>query len=202
VENIVIDSFAFLKPKIQDIVAPARFGVERLAYGVVTLHRPSNVDTPEKLALIVQALETIAAQLPLVFPVHPRTRQRFERFGLLDQLKALEGIKLAEPLSYIEFMSLVIDSRLVLTDSGEIQEETSYLGVPCLTLRDNTERPVTVTAGTNRLIKAADLRDAVDSVLGAKARCPCTIDLWDGRTAARVADSLARQAKITSPPIG
>ena len=101
-----------------------------------------------------------------------------------------------EPLSYIEFMSLVSDSRLAITDSGGIQEETSYLGIPCLTLRDHTERPVTVTAGTNRLIKAADLSDAVESVLAGQARSSCTIDLWDGCTAGRVADSLAQHAGI------
>ena len=194
VGNIMIDSFELLAPKIRAADMPAKLGLEKLNYGVVTLHRPSNVDTEEKLALIVAELEAIAARLPLVFPVHPRTRQRLERFGLNAKLEANAAITLADPLSYIEFMSLVIDARLALTDSGGIQEETSYLGIPCLTLRDNTERPVTVTNGTNQLISAAGMRSAVEATLAREPRQNCGIDLWDGRTAGRVAASLKRHA--------
>src|SRR5690606_14929812 len=148
VGNIMIDSFELLKPRILEAGMRAKLGLERRGYGVVTLHRPSNVDRREQLEAIVDRLVDVAKKLPLVFPVHPRTRRRLEEFGLGVRLEASGEIRLLEPLSYIEFMSLVVDSRLVVTDSGGVQEETSYLGIPCLTLRENTERPVTVTEGT------------------------------------------------------
>jgi UDP-N-acetylglucosamine 2-epimerase (non-hydrolysing) len=163
-------------------------------YGVVTLHRPSNVDDRAQLELIVAKLVAIAKTLPLVFPVHPRTRQRLTDFGLLERLQTAPDIRLAEPLSYVAFMSLVLDSRLALTDSGGVQEETSYLGIPCLTLRENTERPVTVTLGTNRLTTPARIDEDVASVLAGPVRTQCRIPRWDGRTAARVAASLRRRA--------
>jgi UDP-N-acetylglucosamine 2-epimerase (non-hydrolysing) len=127
-----------------------------------------------------------------VFPVHPRTRQRLKDFGLAAGLRDTPAVHLTEPLSYIEFMSLIVDSRFALTDSGGVQEETSYLGIPCLTLRDNTERPVTVALGTNRLVKAASVDNAVDQLLAGPARSDCTIPLWDGQTAPRVVASLRR----------
>jgi UDP-N-acetylglucosamine 2-epimerase (non-hydrolysing) len=193
--NIMIDSFELLAPKIRTANVAERFSLEKLDYGVVTLHRPSNVDEGAKLALIVAELRNIAARLPLIFSVHPRTRQRLGDFGLLSDLEADDGITLTEPLSYIEFMSLVLDCRLALTDSGGIQEETTYLGIPCLTLRDNTERPVTVTAGTNRLVKVADLEHEVDHVLQGPPRARCHIEFWDGKTAARAAQSLKWHAQ-------
>jgi len=194
VGNIMIDSFELLAPKIRQAGMRDKLGLEKLDYGVVTLHRPSNVDLLEKLVLIVEELEAVSERLPLIFPVHPRTRQRLDDFGLLTRLEAAPATTLAEPLSYIEFMSLVLDCRLVLTDSGGIQEESSYLGIPCLTLRDNTERPVTVTEGTNRLIKAEKLSTEVQRTLASEPRRDCVIDLWDGQTAGRVADSLERHA--------
>src|SRR5690606_30376535 len=142
----------------------------------------------EQLGLIVEKLSAVASHLPLVFPIHPRTRQRLRDFGLEEALRAFGRIRALEPLSYIEFMGLVLDSRLVITDSGGVQEETSYLGIPCLTLRDNTERPVTLTLGTNRLIKPADLDRVALEVLDARRVRP-SIPLWDGRTADRVARS-------------
>jgi UDP-N-acetylglucosamine 2-epimerase (non-hydrolysing) len=133
--------------------------------------------------------------VPLVFPVHPRTRQRLQDFGLAARLEAAsETVHVTEPLSYIDFMSLVVDCRFALTDSGGVQEETSYLGIPCLTLRENTERPVTVTLGTNRLVNAASVTAEVARVLRGPRRTACAIPLWDGRAASRVADSLRRHA--------
>jgi UDP-N-acetylglucosamine 2-epimerase (non-hydrolysing) len=193
VGNIMLDSFELLAPKIRAAAVAGRFGLPKGQYGVVTLHRPSNVDDKAQLGLIVDKLLAIAQRLPLVFPVHPRTRQRLKEFGLAGRIEAVPAIKLTEPLSYIEFMSLVTDCRFALTDSGGVQEETSYLGIPCLTLRENTERPVTVTVGTNRLVKVETVVDDITRVLAGPQRTQCAIPLWDGRTAGRVVASLKRR---------
>ena len=193
VGNIMIDSFELMRPKIEAAAVPARYGLKRRAYGIVTLHRPSNVDAAGKLGQIVASLLSVSAKLPLVFPVHPRTRQRLDEFGLAASLAKSPELRMLEPLSYIEFMSLVVGSALAITDSGGIQEETSYLGIPCLTLRDNTERPITVSAGTNRLIKPEELEAAVAEARGGSFE-PCRIPLWDGHTAERVAGSLRKRA--------
>ena len=194
VGNIMLDSFELLAPKIRAADGAGKLGLAKSSYGVVTLHRPSNVDNRAQLQLIVTQLLAMAEQLPLVFPVHPRTRQRLQDFGLAGRLEGCSAIHMTEPLSYIEFMSLVIDCRLALTDSGGVQEETSYLGIPCLTLRENTERPITVTLGTNRLVKAASVNEDIGRVLREPPRTPCTIPLWDGQAAGRVVASLKRHA--------
>jgi UDP-N-acetylglucosamine 2-epimerase (non-hydrolysing) len=194
VGNIMIDSFELMAPKIRSAGMPAKLGVPKGEYGVVTLHRPSNVDDAAQLRAIVAKLVKIGRQLPLVFPVHPRTKQRLEDFGLMPDLERVQEIKLCEPLSYVEFMSLVIDCRFALTDSGGVQEETSYLGIPCLTLRENTERPITVSLGTNRLVSIASLEENVKRALDGPRRAECAIPLWDGRTARRVVASLASRA--------
>jgi UDP-N-acetylglucosamine 2-epimerase (non-hydrolysing) len=159
-------------------------------YGVVTLHRPSNVDRPEVLAEIMDALGRVGTRLPLVFPVHPRTRGNLEKSGIA----VAPGITLTPPLSYMDFLNLWKDAAVVLTDSGGLQEETTALGVPCLTLRENTERPVTVDEGTNTLVGHA--REAIVSAAaevvaggGKGGRRP---ELWDGRAAERVVAELER----------
>ncbi len=194
VGNIMIDSFELLAPKIRTAGMASRLGLAPRQYGVVTLHRPSNVDERETLALITDKLIAISASIPLVFPIHPRTRDSLERFGLSARLEACEGCTILEPIGYIEFMSLVLDCRFALTDSGGIQEETSYLGIPCLTLRDSTERPVTITSGTNRLISAETMDGEVVRILESQRGERPIIDLWDGSTAKRVAESLRRRA--------
>ncbi len=193
VGNIMIDSFELLAPKIRAPSGAGRQGLKRRGYGVVTLHRPSNVDSREQLGLIVEQLLAIARRLPLVFPVHPRTRRRLQEFGLEARFAECKDIRLSEPLPYIGFMTLVVDCAVAITDSGGVQEETSYLGIPCLTLRENTERPVTLTAGTNRLVKPGELVRYVDEALE-RGVVQTHIDLWDGRTAERVAASLRRAA--------
>ena len=194
VGNIMIDSFELLSPKIRAAGMAGKLDLPKGDYGVVTLHRPSNVDDRTQLGLIVDELLAVAAKVPLVFPVHPRTRQRLEDFGLAARLEAEASVRLTEPLSYIEFMSLVVDCRFALTDSGGVQEETSYLGIPCLTLRENTERPITVTLGTNRLVRPAAVEQEVAAVLSEPRRRECRIPLWDGRAAERVVASLRRRA--------
>jgi len=157
-------------------------------YGVLTLHRPSNVDDPERLREVVAALRALADELPIVVPVHPRGRARLTEAGLLDH----PGVLATEPLGYVEFLALVRHSRLAVTDSGGLQEETTVLGVPCLTLRPNTERPVTITHGTNRLATPADLLAMAQEDLAAPRDAEHPVPpLWDGHAGERIADVLA-----------
>jgi UDP-N-acetylglucosamine 2-epimerase (non-hydrolysing) len=190
VGNIMIDSLEMMRPRIEAQKTAAAYGLQKRKFGVVTLHRPSNVDSPDTLARLCGILGRLAARLPLVFPVHPRTRKNLDAAGLLDRLTAAPGMLLVEPLSYLQFISLIFDSQLAITDSGGIQEETTYLGIPCLTLRPNTERPITVTEGTNRLCTADQLEAAVEQVLIAGVRKPKKIEFWDGNTAHRILVSI------------
>lgn len=196
--NIMIDSFELQRAEIEALAMAETLGLQAGGYSVVTLHRPSNVDQPETLQVIVDALLKLAEQLPLVFPIHPRSKARLAEFGLLDKLSAHPAVQLIEPQPYNAFMSLIMSARLIITDSGGLQEETTYLGIPCLTLRDNTERPITVSEGTNRLVKAGDLADQVQAILDGKGKTGRRPDLWDGRAAERAAESLRRHAMAQS----
>jgi UDP-N-acetylglucosamine 2-epimerase (non-hydrolysing) len=195
VGNIMIDSFELLADPIRERGMADELKLPRNEFAVVTLHRPSNVDQAETLEPIVDLIVATSRELPIVFPVHPRTRRRLETFGLQAKLMDRDRIHLLPPLGYIDFMSLVTACRLVVTDSGGVQEETSYLGIPCLTLRDSTERPVTVSLGTNRLVRAEALLQAVQAAAAQPHERP-RIPLWDGRTAQRVALSLRERATI------
>jgi len=201
VGNIMLDSFELVRPAIEAAAVPAELGLQTGGYGVVTLHRPSNVDDPAQLARLVEALAAVQERLPLVFPVHPRTAQRLATTGLGARLEAA-GVRLIEPLPYVRFMSLVTGAAAAITDSGGIQEETTYLGIPCLTLRENTERPITISEGTNRLVTADDLAQRLSDALGRAHTSLRRPQLWDGRTAARcVADLRARRTASLTPEI-
>jgi UDP-N-acetylglucosamine 2-epimerase (non-hydrolysing) len=191
--NIMMDSFELVRPAIEAAQVPQSLGVTPGGYGVVTLHRPSNVDEDGPLNALVDALVAVQARLPLVFPVHPRTAKRLAETGLGARL-AGAGVILSEPEPYVRFMSLVSNAAAAITDSGGVQEETTYLGIPCLTLRENTERPVTITEGTNRLSTAATLAsDLAESLAQPKSERPRP-EFWDGQTAARCVDDLRKRS--------
>jgi len=189
VGNIMIDSLIRSVAKARNLEAYQELGLEPGHYGVVTLHRPANVDDPENLARILDVL--VAADIPLVFPVHPRTRAVMiehdlgARCGLVDS-----RLILADPLGYYVFMNLVIHSRLMLTDSGGLQEETTFLDIPCLTLRPNTERPITITRGTNELATIESLPGQIGRIIAGNWKQGKVPDLWDGHTAGRIVSAI------------
>jgi UDP-N-acetylglucosamine 2-epimerase (non-hydrolysing) len=191
VGNIMIDTLMRHLPMAALDRLAGRIDVKEKQYGVLTLHRPSNVDDPAILGRILEAIAKIAADVPIVFPVHPRTRERLKSFGF-DHL--LTHVTLTEPLGYIDFLSLTSHARIILSDSGGLQEESTALGIPCLTLRENTERPITITHGTNRLVGTqtqailAGYDEALSHEHDEQRRPP----LWDGHTAGRVAAVLEK----------
>jgi UDP-N-acetylglucosamine 2-epimerase (non-hydrolysing) len=194
VGNIMIDSFEMLRQRIEATKYYVSLGVKAREYAVATFHRPSNVDEKKPLEMLVAALSRIGSRVTTIFPVHPRTQQRLQTFGLWEKLKGSKGIILTGPLGYIDFMSLVCNSKCVMTDSGGIQEETTYLGIPCLTMRTTTERPITLTEGTNRLVSIDNMENEVMGLpigVGTKKIIP---KWWDGNTASRVVSSIKQRA--------
>jgi len=190
VGNIMIDSLEMLRERIEGQDTYRSFGLEKGGYGVVTLHRPSNVDNQDILRDLCGVLADISEETPLVFPIHPRTRRNMEANGLLPLLERPGRLFLPEPMSYVSFMNLVFNCLFVITDSGGIQEETSYLGIPCLTMRKNTERPITVTHGTNQLCELGQLRRKTGEIMSGNGRKRREIEMWDGRTAGRIVEVL------------
>src|SRR5437588_12584222 len=193
VGNVMIDSLFKRLARAGRSKVREELGVEGRDYAVVTLHRPSNVDDAGVLRRILSALSTLAVRLPMVFPAHPRTRKMIAEFGL-DDAVGRGGLLLTKPLGYLDFLRLFSGARLVLTDSGGIQEETTALGIPCLTLRENTERPITVETGTNTIV-GNDTARIVNTAFAAldqpaSSRPPRVPPLWDGHTAERVVNVL------------
>ncbi len=164
-------------------------------YALLTLHRPSNVDNEAVFLRIFQAVADVARRMPVIFPVHPRTRNRLAQFGIEDRLAALPNLRLIEPQGYLDFLKLTAEAKVILTDSGGVQEESTILNVPCITLRENTERPVTITQGTNRLVgtETRKILAAVNDVLDQAKSQGRSPDLWDGRAAERIVQILVDQ---------
>jgi UDP-N-acetylglucosamine 2-epimerase (non-hydrolysing) len=194
VGNVMIDTLYQHLPQAAQRPILTTLRLTAKQYGVITLHRPANVDDPKVLGGLLDALTETARTLPCIFPVHPRTRERLQQFGLLARLEST-AITLIDPLSYLDFLQLYSNARLVLTDSGGIQEETSALGIACLTLRENTERPITVTLGTNQVVgtNPAKIIQAANEVLSGKNNEKKKIPLWDGQTAERIVEELLRE---------
>jgi UDP-N-acetylglucosamine 2-epimerase (non-hydrolysing) len=191
--NVMIDSFEMMRSRIEEATARDELGLEKGAYILTTLHRPSNVDQPETLQPIVEQLLKAAARLPVAFVAHPRTLKNLERFGLLDKLLSTSQITLLEPLPYVAFMNVAIGAKMVITDSGGLQEETTYLNIPCLTMRRNTERPVTITQGTNQLVDTVALDAQVSQVLSGNWQRGVCPPLWDGKAAVRAVECLEKR---------
>jgi len=188
VGNIMIDSVVAHLEKVSGANTLSRLAVEENRFFYVTLHRPSNVDSPENLRAVLDVLHSTAKHCPVVFAVHPRTRKRAEEFGLPMQNGS--ALRVIDPVGYIDSLALTRSARCVITDSGGLQEESTYFGTPCLTLRPNTERPVTIQVGSNRLSSPAQLHDHVDIVLRGPERLGQIPPLWDGRTAERIVNTL------------
>ncbi|MCH8822877.1 MAG: UDP-N-acetylglucosamine 2-epimerase (non-hydrolyzing) [Planctomycetes bacterium] len=189
VGNVMIDTLDWVRPKLPIKETRIKYGVDNSDYAVVTLHRPSNVDNPESLAAIAEGLSAVAQRMPILFPIHPRTQKNLAEFDIkLDS----QNIQLLPPLDYAEFMALLSSSSLIITDSGGIQEEATVLGVRCLTLRENTERPITIKYGLNQLVKTQpnEIIAAANRAINAGKAEPQRPPLWDGNTAQRILDVL------------
>jgi len=195
VGNVMIDSLRHFLPVAQESAIGDELGLKNGAgwrpFGVLTLHRPSNVDSTEKLSQLLGAIDAVAAEMPVIFPVHPRTRQNLTRGGITHHPQ----LRLIAPVGYLDFLCLLSQASLVLTDSGGIQEETTALGVPCLTLRENTERPITISEGTNLLVGTdpAKIVAAAHATLAGKGKAGRIPPLWDGHAAQRIVEILLRQ---------
>jgi UDP-N-acetylglucosamine 2-epimerase (non-hydrolysing) len=194
VGNVMIDCLLAQLPKTETRDTLRRLGVEPGRYATLTLHRPSNVDDPLVFGGIVDVLLELAQELPIIWPVHPRSRKMLEHCGLASRVKDSQGLRLTEPLGYLDMLTLNRRARLILTDSGGLQEEATILGVPCITLRHNTERPVTVAVGANQLAgnQPDRVRAAVGAVLSGNGHPIHTPELWDGKSAIRIVSILSR----------
>jgi UDP-N-acetylglucosamine 2-epimerase (non-hydrolysing) len=190
VGNIMIDTLVLNLDKARERRTYEKFGLRKKDYTFVTLHRPSNVDNNYTLSYIIWSLEKLSNDLPVIFPVHPRTKKQLKSYGLWEKANKITGLNLVNPLGYHDSICLVDNSRFVLTDSGGLQEETTFLNIPCLTLRPNTERPITIIQGTNRLTSLETLERDFNNILNGyypEGKIP---ELWDGKTAERIVEVL------------
>lgn len=194
VGNIMVDSLLTFLPQAKNLNTYKELGVEARKYALITLHRPSNVDDPETLKRIFSALKQISLSMPVVFPAHPRTQTQLASNGLQEAI-ASGQVKIVGPQSYLEFLNLMMNARVVLTDSGGIQEETTVLQVPCLTLRENTERPITLKLGSNQLVGNSESRimRGFARVMDGKPDKMSIPELWDGKTAKRIVQTLRKK---------
>lgn len=186
VGNIMIDSLIKSLPKARPHETYGKFGLRKNKYGLTTLHRPSNVDHKDNLSELMNILYAVSKTIPIIFPAHPRTLQNLKENRLLEKFNSSGNLKIIEPLSYLRFLNLMINSKFVLTDSGGLQEETTFLGIPCLTLRDNTERPVTISLGTNKLVKPTEVISHISLILKGQWHRGVVPHYWDGKTAKRI----------------
>jgi UDP-N-acetylglucosamine 2-epimerase (non-hydrolysing) len=192
VGNVMIDTLQTNLERARAARAHARFDLEPGEFALATLHRPSNVDVRENLVSILSAIEYASDKMPVLLPLHPRTRKRMDEFGLTKSIGG-NGVRIVEPLGYLDTIGLIDKARLVLTDSGGVQEETTYLRVPCITLRENTERPITVEIGSSRLVGSRydAIVAAIDAAMSGPSRVGAVPSIWDGRAAERIAENLA-----------
>lgn len=195
VGNIMIDTLLKHKNQAKNLGTYQQFGLEPQNYALVTLHRPSNVDIFQTFQGILEALMAIQKDIPILFPIHPRTLKRIREFELDKQLNKVPNLHLVEPLGYLAFLDLIMHANFVLTDSGGIQEETTILGIPCLTLRENTERPVTITEGTNLLVSpySANIITAAKDIIKGHSKVGRIPELWDGQASKRIVTILQQQ---------
>ena len=192
--NVMIDSLVYFLDKAKNSNIINQLSLNDYEYALVTLHRPSNVDIKENFEKLLNAFSEIENDLKIVFPIHPRSRKMLTNFGLDNRISAMHNLVLLDPIGYLDFMKLMHDAKLVLTDSGGIQEETTYLGIPCITLRENTERPVTIDVGTNVLV-GSDTELVISEakkVISGQSKKGQVPDLWDGKAAERIVSIIAR----------
>ncbi|MDP7635992.1 MAG: UDP-N-acetylglucosamine 2-epimerase (non-hydrolyzing) [Phycisphaerae bacterium] len=195
VGNVMIDTLTQNKAKADESKILEELKLEDIAYAALTMHRPSNVDDPSVLGRILDALEVIQRDMPIIFPVHPRTRKHLDGPALSDRVKTMGNLRILDPIGYLDFLKLMSSARLVLTDSGGIQEETTILKVPCITLRENTERPVTVEMGSNHIV-GTDPQEILAAyrrvISGSRGKCKVP-QLWDGKAAQRIVKIMAEE---------
>ena len=201
VGNIMIDSLEMMRSRIEEDNTYKLFGFKKKSYGVVTLHRPCNVDNLQTLSRILASLKQVSKQIPLIFPIHPRTRRNIIRLNTIkdsakespsksEKSQNYSNIQFVEPLGYVSFMNLVFNASLAITDSGGIQEENTYLKIPCVTVRPNTERPITITQGTNVLSSPDTLKDNIQCAFSKARKINKPIEFWDGRTSSRIVKAI------------
>jgi UDP-N-acetylglucosamine 2-epimerase (non-hydrolysing) len=200
VGNVMIDTLVAHVERAKEARSAERLGVAGKDYLVATFHRPSNVDAVESLSRLVEALRAMSGRLPVVLPLHPRTRASLERHTLSAEIAAISGLTLTDPLGYLDFIGLVAGARGVVTDSGGIQEETTYLGIPCVTMRENTERPVTIEVGTNVLVGSDFelLVENVDAIAAGSFKRGAVPEFWDGHAAPRIVEILHRELRVAA----